>query len=65
MYESNNDFDMEDDEYMEFYACAFRIKKVIKKPKDKAYKRGSLIEISIENEPTRIILENGDVIWEK
>ena len=65
IYESNNGLEEEDEGYKEFYACAFNVKKVINNSKDKEFHKGGLIEISIENEPTLIALNDGSGIWRK
>lgn len=65
IYESNNGLEEEDEGYKEFYACAFNVEKVINNSKDKECQKGALIEISIENEPTLIVLNDGSVIWRK
>lgn len=63
MYESNNGLDEDEDGYLEFYACAFKIYKIIQKPSDYAVKANELIEISILNKPSIIKLKDGMVIW--
>lgn len=64
IYESDNGLDEEDTAYKEFYACAFRVKKIIRNQKNKDYAIDSLIEISVENQPTRITLPDGGIVWE-
>lgn len=63
IYESNNGLEEDDEGYKEFYACAFSVEKVFNNSKDKECKKGGLIEISIENEPTLISLNDGSIIW--
>lgn len=46
IYESENEFDEEDDNYIEYYACAFRIGRILKVLQDKECKANSLIEVS-------------------
>lgn len=65
IYETNNGFEEEDDGYKEFYACAFSVENIVSNPKEKECHIGGLIEISIENEPTLIALDNGSIIWRK
>lgn len=55
----------EDAGYKEFYACAFRVENIVNNQNDKECNIGGLIEISIENEPTLIALNDGNVIWKK
>lgn len=63
IYETNNGFDEEDDAYQEFYACAFRIENIITNKKGKVFEVDTLIELSIENQPTQIHLQDGTIIW--
>ena len=65
IYESDNGLEEEDDEYKEFYACAFRIENIVNNPNDKGCHIDGLIEISVENEPTLIALDDGNIIWRK
>lgn len=65
IYESNNGLDEEDDGYKEFYACAFNVENILNNLNDKECPIGGLIEISIENEPTLIELNDGSIIWRK
>lgn len=65
IYESNNGMEEEDDEYKEFYACAFIVENIVNNLKGEECHIGGLIEISVENEPTLITLDNGSVIWKK
>lgn len=63
-YESDNCLDDDDPEYKEFYACAMRISKVINKEGTFDKKEGDLVEISIENLPTQLINNNGEILWD-
>ncbi len=65
IYESNNGLDEDANGYKEFYACAFRIEKILMDSLNKGYDINSLLEISIVNEPTLISLKDGSVIWKK
>lgn len=65
IYESNNGLDEEDNNYKEFYACAFKIKKICKNSSSKIYGVDNLIELSIENQPTLIALADSSIIWKK
>lgn len=49
--------------FREFYACAFRITRILKNLSANAYYANSLMEISSEAPPSRISLEDGTVIW--
>ena len=63
IYETDNGADEGSKEYQEFYACAIQIKHIIKSSENRTLALNSLIEISINNQPTRIELSNGKVIW--
>ncbi len=63
IYESNNGLEEEDDGYKEFYACAFSVENILNDLKDKGCRIAGLVEISMENEPTLIALEDGTIIW--
>lgn len=65
IYETDNGLDMDDKEYQEFYACTVMVKKVISNLKMEKLKINQLIELSKENQPTSIALEDGTIIWEK
>ena len=64
-YESNNDFDEEDERYKEFFACAVQIDKIIRNNSKWKLKPKDLIEVSIDNEPSLIALGDGSIIWRK
>lgn len=64
VFESCNCLEEEDPNYKEYYACAFRIDRILRNAGNNMYTVGRLIEISIDYEPTRI-LHDGSVIWEK
>lgn len=63
IYESDNGLDEEDANYREFYACAFRVKSIVRNLKNIDCVVDSLIEISIENQPTQITLLDGSILW--
>lgn len=55
-YESDNGLEDDDDDYLEFNACAMKIKKVINDEKaEKKYKEQMLIEINYMNYPKQIV----------
>ncbi len=64
IYESDNGLNDEDDGYKEYYACAFKVKEIIKNLTDQNFEKNMLVEISIENQPTLITLEDNQIIWE-
>ena len=66
IYETDNEVDGVDeysDKYMEFYACAFQIKRVYENQTGTNYQKNMLIEISKANPPMVIFDENGQTIW--
>lgn len=66
IYETNNGLDMDEEGYQEYYACAFKIldlKNYLKENLD--IKVGELIEISMQEPPFTVMLENGTVVWER
>lgn len=65
IYESNNGLEEEEDGYNEFYACALNIENIVNNLTNKKCHIGGLIEISVENEPSLITLDNGSIIWRK
>ena len=65
IYETDNGVDKEDINYKEFYACALRVEKIIQNPKNIDCSINSLVEISVENQPTLITLFDGSIIWEE
>lgn len=64
-YESSNCLEEDDPNYKEFYACCVEIIKIIKSNDLFDKKEGDFIEVSIDNEPSRIELEDGTLVWEK
>lgn len=64
VYESCNCLDENDPNYKEYYACCVEIIKVIKCDETFQKKEGELIEVSIDNQPSRIELEDGTLVWE-
>lgn len=64
IYESDNGLDEDEMGYKEFFACAFKIKEIFNNSSNMGYEVESLIEISVENQPTQIMLEDGNIIWE-
>ncbi|MCM1091746.1 MAG: hypothetical protein NC413_12950 [Muribaculum sp.] len=65
IYETNNGLEEDEDGYKEFYACAFSVENILNNSKAKECHLGGLIEISIENEPSLIALDDGSIIWRK
>lgn len=62
-YETDNGLDEDDEQYQEYYACAMRIRNVIKDATiEKRYKEHMLIEINYLNYPKSIIDSNSKTI---
>lgn len=62
IYETDNGLENTED-YREYFACAFKVQKIIRNLGGVNLERGQLIEISKYNEPTSIELENHTIIW--
>ena len=59
-YESDNGLEVNDENYLEYMACAMRIIKVIiDKTVEKKYKEQMLIEINYMNYPQKIVDSDG------
>lgn len=65
IYETDNGVEEDEKEYLEFYACAVFVKRIIKNLSNKPLVTNRLIEISIENPPSKIELADGTVIWNR
>lgn len=65
IYESNNGLEEDDEGYKEFYACAFSVENILNNQENRECHIGVLVEISMENEPTLIALDDGSIIWKK
>ena len=64
IYETDNGLEG-DEGYQEYFACAFRINKIVQNLDSLDLKQGQLIEISKYNSPSSIELEDGTVIWQR
>jgi len=66
MYESCNFVEEDKEGYREFYACLIEVESA-KNYKDEKQRLqvGTYVEVSMENPPQRINLEDGTVVWEK
>ena len=62
-YETDNNLDDDDPNYIEYYACAFEVLKILKGAELLDRAEGDLIEISILNPPSKVYFESGEVIW--
>ncbi|SFU84816.1 hypothetical protein [Butyrivibrio sp. INlla21] len=64
IYESDNCLDEDDPNYKEFYACAFKVDKVLDAIGNSNMEVGKLIEISVDNQPVQIFDINRNLIWD-
>lgn len=64
-YETDNGLEIEEEDYQEFYACAVEVIEILNMPGKIDYyiKKGNLIEVSIQNKPKQVLLEDYTVIW--
>ena len=64
IYETDNGIEPEESSYKEYYACVFKVFE-ISNISDSCIdvRMGCLIEISMENPPKKLSLEDGKVIW--
>lgn len=67
IFETDNCREVDDALYKEYYACLFKVGRVIKNKSTSNYFEGKLVELSMENEPTLIVLkdEKNTVLWKK
>lgn len=65
IYETDNGAEMEEEQYQEFYACAVLIKRIVRNLSGGPLTVNSLIEVSVENPPSKIELVDGTVIWSR
>lgn len=64
IYETDNGEEIGEERYQEFYACAVLVEKVVRNLSGSPLAVNTLIEVSIENQPSKIELADGTVIWE-
>ena len=62
-FETDNNLDDDDPNYIEYYACLFRVLKILKGKELLEGAEGQLIEISILNLPSKVYYEEGQVVW--
>ncbi|EGN0215646.1 hypothetical protein IIE63_002063 [Listeria monocytogenes] len=64
IYETDNGLEMDSDDYIELYACLVKILEILSSPiEGTELVVDSLIEISMQNSPSEIMLENDVVVW--
>ena len=65
LYESENGLELDDPAYEEYYSSAVTILQILEQgPEHPGFEVGDSIEVNKQNPPSRIMLENGEVIWE-
>jgi hypothetical protein len=59
IYETDNGLEMDEEGYLEYYACSIKIEKIINQSKkiDEHFKEGNFIEISKYSELLKVYLE--------
>ncbi len=67
LYESDNGYEMDEDEYVEYYACVVRVSKVVALNSTGEYKPtvGRLQELGYKNIPEKICRTDNSVLWKK
>ena len=65
VYETDNGLEEDDDGYEEFYAVAIKVKKIIGNFLGNKIDINQLVEVSQKNQPIKITLKDGSIIWEK
>lgn len=66
IYETNNGLEIDEEGYQEYYACAFNVLDILHSSEEKLYLEiGGLIEVSMQDPPMRLMLEDGTPVWEK
>ena len=63
IYETDNGAEMDKEQYLEFYACAVLVKRIVRNLSNSPLAVNSLTEVSVENPPSAIELADGTVIW--
>ena len=65
LYETDNGMEEDMEQYREFYACAVLVKNVIRNLSNRSLAANTLIEVSTENQPSKIELVDGTIIWSR
>jgi len=64
IYETDNGLEMDDKGYQEFYACLLYVDNIFGEIEDSQhFSKGDFLEISLQNPPLKISLEDGTIIW--
>ncbi|QSB49557.1 hypothetical protein [Parageobacillus toebii] len=64
IYETDDGLELEDEDYDEYFACALKILPIENNPSGKVLSENTLLEVSKQNKPSKIFLENGVSIWQ-
>jgi hypothetical protein len=64
IYETDNGLELEDEDYDEYFACALKILSIENNLSGKVLSENTLLEVSKQNKPSKIFLENGVLIWQ-
>ncbi len=63
-YETDNGLELDESEYIEYYACAITICDIIaKNNKISGLQIGKLLEVGYRNIPTKITSKDGRILW--
>lgn len=65
IYETDNGAEIDEEQYQELYACAVLVKNVIRNLSNRFLAANTLIEVSIQNQPSKIELVDGTIIWSR
>ena len=66
IYETDNELDLDDKNYQEFYACLFHVTNILGHSNEKEhFSIGDSIEVSMQNPPLTVCLKDKTIIWEK
>jgi hypothetical protein len=64
IYETDNGLELEDEDYDEYFACTLKIMPIDNNPSGNVLRENTLLEVSNQNKPIKIFLENGVLIWQ-
>jgi hypothetical protein len=64
IYETDNGLELEDEDYDEYFACTLKIMSIENNPSGNVLRENTLLEVSNQNKPIKIFLENGVLIWQ-
>lgn len=65
IYETDNELEAEDENYQEFYVCLLHVTNILRQSNEMThFSVGDLIEISMQNPPSKIMLKDQEIVWE-